>query len=103
MKQFYPSSARFMLGTLGLGVGLGITLTLAMTDGWFSLHVSKAHRFELLYGIAVFFMVVQVIMLRKWHKRLEREKDILDEMLVEVQPEMDALLARVRRQLNERT
>jgi hypothetical protein len=103
MRQTYPSSARFALGTLGTGISCGITLALALTEGWFGTHLTKAHRYEILYGMAVCFIVAQMYMLRKWRSRMERDKEILDDLLLDVQPEMDRLMDKVARRLNERS
>lgn len=46
----YPSSVRFMVGTLGIGLALGATWTIAMTSDWMMLHLSKAHAYMILYG-----------------------------------------------------
>ena len=98
----YPSSVRFMVGTLGIGLALGVTWTIAMTSPWMQLHLSKSHAYMILYATSGFLMGAQIKLLYKWDKKLKRDKAILNDVLRETQPEVDALMAKIERQMNER-
>ena len=99
----YPSSVRFMVGTLGIGLALGVTWTIAMTSDWMMLHLSKSHAYMILYGTSGFLIGQQIRLLHKWEKLQKRDRQILNDVLRETQPEMDALMAKIERQMNERT
>lgn len=99
----YPSLTRYSLGMLGLGLALGVMWTISMTSPWMQLHLSKPHAYMILYGVSGFLMGAQIKLLHKWDKKLKRDKAILNDVLRETQPEMDALMAKIERQMNERT
>lgn len=99
----HPSSVRFMVGTLGIGLALGVTWTIAMTSDWMMLHLSKAHAYMILYGTSGFLMGAQYRLLHKWEKRARLERAIMKDVIEVAKPELDALMEKVARQLNERT
>jgi hypothetical protein len=98
----YPSLTRYSLGTLGMGLALGVTWTISMTSPWMQLHLSKPHAYMILYATSGFLMGVQVKLLYKWEKRVRQQRAIMKDVVEIAKPELDALMDKVARQLNER-
>jgi hypothetical protein len=78
----YPSPYRFYTGSIGLGMAVGITWTLAMTNNVAQHYITKAHAVAALYGISFLLFAAQGWMLRRWRKRLERDRAELVKMAV---------------------
>ena len=86
--QPYPTYTRYYLGTIGLGMAVGIAWTLFFTGDYMQRHISKPHAISMLYVIVAVLMLAQAWMLRRWDKRLKRDRAMLDALLVEWKGEL---------------
>ena len=98
----YPSLTRFSLGTLGMGLALGVTWTISMTSPWMQLHLSKPHAYTILYAVSGFLMGAQIKLLYKWDKKLRQQRAIMRDVVEIAKPELDALMEKVAKELNDR-